>query len=76
MTEEYVVGICPNVGIPAGGGAKGECPFLLVVSIPAVAGLSELYRGNADSVNSYGEVLDVMTGFEEATARVSGAGCA
>lgn len=62
MTEEYVVGIGPKDAIPAGAGANGELPFVFVISTPAVEGLFESYRGNADSAKSYGEVLDVKIG--------------
>jgi hypothetical protein len=76
MTEEYVVGIGPNVIMPAGAGASGEFPFVLVISSPLVAGLSELYRGKADSAKSYGEVLDVNIGPGAGAATPSGNGCA
>lgn len=73
MTEEYVVGIGPKDVIPAGAGANGELLFALVTSTPAVAGLFESYRENADSAKSYGEVLDVRIGLG-ASATSSDAG--
>lgn len=76
ITEEYVVGIGPKDIVPAGAGANGELPFVLVMSAPLTTGLSDLCRGNADSVKSYGELLEVIIGPGTVNAFPSGTGCA